>query len=598
MKHIRNRVFIQILLPTVIIFLLLVGGGLYYVNQSYERQVITRKSQELDRASRAVHNWLVARISTLVQISRTPLVRRGERERILAFLSEERTRLSFIFDSFYFIEPDGRYYGTGGRQGTLERADFLEDFAREGQSFTYRGPVLDHPSFPPSLLVAVAVRDGGRFRGSLAGIIPLETFRRMVGYFTREEFDSFMMVNPRSIIITHSNPRMIGRSERGEYGQSFFADTRWEDNMVFVSVLRTTWKLVAFSSMDSLLQPVRQINRIILLFFVLIVGLIGLVSRAISQRVARPVKELTEGVHAIMEGNYRQRITLTTRDELQELAEAFNRLSERLVHLRTEDRFAFLGHISARVAHEVRKPLHIIQLAVQRLEQLPGPAATPGPAEGQDPAAFPGSARQGASAPGQEAPPGRDQEEGRLREELARHLQLIRGEVTNADRFVAEILNFARPEELNLIRYPLPDLLEKVVRKYEMVAGERGIELEYRAEADDIHPFYMDIIKMEQAISNLLQNSVEALVESPAPARITVTLTRTEQEAVIVIEDTGPGFRDDSIDKLLDPYFTTRQEGTGLGMSISYRILSAHLARLSLENTSEHHARVTIGIPL
>jgi signal transduction histidine kinase len=549
-------VFLQILLPTVVIFVLLVGGGLYYVNRSYERQMITRKAQELDRASRAVHNWLVARISTLVQITRSPLLKSGKRQRIMSFLREERTRLSFIFDSLYYVEPDGRYYGTNGRRGSLERTGFLREFDRENRSFFYDGPVLDDPHLPDSILIASAVRDGERFRGALAGVVPLETFRRMVGYFTLEEFESFMMVNPRSIIIIHSDPGMIGKSERGEYGRSFFTETRWGDSMVFVSVLRTTWKLVAFSSLDALLEPIRQINRIVILSFILIVLIIGVVSLAVSRRVARPIKELTDGVHAIIEGNYRQQISLATRDELQELAEAFNRLSDRLVRLRTEDRFAFLGHISARVAHEVRKPLHLIQLAVQKMEHDPG--------------------------------------------EREKYLQLISNEVGNADRFVAEILNFARPEELNLTRYSLTELLEKLVRKYELIAQERGLELVYRAEAEteNIHPFYMDIMKMEQAFSNILQNAVEALEGRPEPARITLTLTKTEQEAQVVIEDTGPGFPDESIDKLLDPYFTTKAGGTGLGMSISYRILSAHLARMTLENTPEHHARVTVAIPL
>jgi len=255
-----------------------------------------------------------------------------------------------------------------------------------------------------------------------------------------------------------------------------------------------------------------------------------------------------------MEGNYRQKIQLHTQDELEELAEAFNRLSDRLMRLRTDDRFVFLGHVSARVAHEVRKPLHIIQLVVQTLKKDSS--------------------------------------------EIEKHLHMIESEVENADRFVGEILNFARPEQINSTRYDLHLLLEKIIRKYQIMAEEADIRL-ILEEEEKIHPLYMDIIKMEEAISNLLVNSIEALKDmEEGERRITVSLYTLSNEIIIGVEDNGPGFPEEDIDKLLDPYFTTKDEGTGLGLSISYRILTAHGGKLILENTPEHHARIIITLPL
>jgi signal transduction histidine kinase len=255
-----------------------------------------------------------------------------------------------------------------------------------------------------------------------------------------------------------------------------------------------------------------------------------------------------------MEGNYRQKIQLHSQDELEELAEAFNRLSDRLIRLRTDDRFVFLGHVSARVAHEVRKPLHIIQLVVQTLKKNSS--------------------------------------------ENEKHLRMIESEVENADRFVGEILNFARPEKINSTRYDLYLLLEKIIRKYQIMAEEADIRLNL-VEKEEVHPLYMDIIKMEEAISNLLINSIEALEDvKERERRITVSLYTQGSEIIIAVEDTGPGFPEEDIDKLLDPYFTSKDEGTGLGLSISYRILTAHGGKLILENTPEHHARILITLPL
>lgn len=559
MKQIRNRLFIQILIPTMIIFVLVIGGGLLYVNRSFEQQVMQQKSNELTKAARAIHNWLVARISNLIQLSRTPLIQDDGRPEVRAFLQEEKKRLSFIYDAMYYIHPDGSYWDTTGGSGQLDtELPLFKNLVDDNRLFYYHGPVLNDAVFSDSILIAVPIEEEGRRIAILAATIPIPTFQRMVGYFTMEEFDRFMMVNPRSIIIVHSDTGMIGTSERGEYGLTFSSDTRWKDDMVFVAVLRTTWKLVGFVSREKMLGPIFQINQIAAVFLVLVLLIIGSVSLAISYHVARPIRRLTDRVESIMEGNYRQKIELHTQDELEELATAFNRLGDRLIRLRTDDRFVFLGHVSARVAHEVRKPLHIIQLVVQTLKK--------------DCA------------------------------EKEKHLQMIENEVENADRFVGEILNFARPEQINSTRYDLHTLLEKIIRKYRLMAEEAEIELQLNVH-EKVHPFYMDIIKMEEAVSNLLINSIEAFSESPGltpdlEKRITLSLYTEGDEIVIAVEDTGPGFPEEDIDKLLDPYFTTKDGGTGLGLSISYRTLTAHGGKLILENTPEHHARILITLPL
>src|SRR6056297_58472 len=555
MKQIRNRLFIQILIPTMIIFFLVIGGGLLYVNRSFEQQAVQQKSNELTKASRAIHNWLVARISNLIQLSRTPLMYEGNGPEVRKFLGEEKKRLSFIYDTMYYISPEGSYWDTSGNSGNLDTGQPLfRNLVEENRLFYYDGPILDNNVFSESILIGVPIKNENKRTAILAATIPIPTFQRVVGYFTMEEFDSFMLVNPRSIIIVHSDHSMIGKSERGEYGITFSSDTRRQEDMVFVSVLRTTWKLVGFVPRDKMMAPMFQINQIAGVFFVLLLIIIGSVSLAISYHVALPIRRLTSRVESIMEGNYRQRIELHTQDELDELAKAFNRLSDRLIRLRTDDRFVFLGHVSARVAHEVRKPLHIIQLVVQTLKKNSS--------------------------------------------ENEKHLHMIESEVENADRFVGEILNFARPEQINSTRYDLHSLLEKVIRKYQMMAEGAGIELNLEVK-EKIHPFYMDIIKMEEAISNLLVNSIAALEDAEAgERRITVSLYTRGSEIIIAVEDTGPGFPEEEIDKLLDPYFTTKEEGTGLGLSISYRILTAHGGKLILENSPEHHARILITLPL
>ncbi len=481
-------------------------------------------------------------------------MRRGDLEHLLPFLKEERKRLSFVYNNLFYILPDGRYWSTEGGTGSMEPPRFISDFSQKNKLFFYDGPFIEHDHFSNSVLVAVPIIENGSLISALAATIPLPTFKRMIGYFTMEEFEKFMLVNPQSIIIVHSDLDLTGKSERGEYGKIFTSSTRSGDSMVFVSVLRTTWKLVAFVPVDILLKPIKQINRLIVVFFFGVVLLILFVSLALAARITLPIQKLTAGVHRIMEGDYNQKILLNTNDELNALAKAFNRLSERLIRLRTDDRFVFLGHLSARVAHEVRKPLHIIQLAVQAMQNQGNPDE--------------------------------------------KHLRMIQNEVENADTFVNEILNFARPEKLSLTRYSLIDLLDKIIKKYQLLLEEKDIKLNFEHNGN-IHPFYFDIIKLEAAFSNLMENAIESVENLYDNRTITIRISQNKGYGIAVeLIDSGQGFDDKVIDKILDPYFTTKSDGTGLGLSISYRILNAHGASMKLENTSDHHARVKIFFPV
>jgi len=307
-----------------------------------------------------------------------------------------------------------------------------------------------------------------------------------------------------------------------------------------------------------LLAPISRTNTLAVFFFIGIVAVLLVVSYTTTSRIVRPILKLTEGVERIMAGDYRQHVKIETRDEMKSLADSFNRLSDRMVQIRTDDRFLFLGHIAARMAHEMRKPLHVIHLAAQSMSGK--------------------------------------------RKFSEKHTQLVLKEVENADRFLKEILNFAKPDMLNLQKYSLPALWEKINQKYRLVAEDLEVSLECR-QNNQIPEFYVDILRLEEAFSNLLDNAFEAI-------RCTDFLERNghrvlvEQEylpgkgVLVSITDTGPGFDEAKLDRMFEPYFTTKSDGTGLGLSIAYRIITAHGAKIDLKNTPSGHGRVEVLFPV
>lgn len=552
MKHLRNRVFVQILIPTAIIFFTIVFIFLYFFNKSSREYSITNKTYEINNASRAINDWLVSKVSEMVLMSRTDIIIKGNMDKIKEFLKSEQYRLSFVYNKLWYINLDGEYWNTDNRSGILNDEEIIKGFISDNRSFLYLAPVrLDEFENVDTVFIGVPIYSGWKLKGILGSTILISWFNWVLGYYTFDIFDQVMLVNSQGTIIVHSNKDYNGKKEEQVYGEEFSTNVEYKNDHVFVSVLRSTWKLVGFINNKRFFLQTRYINRFVLGLSFFIFLIIGIISIGISRIVSNPINRLTAMVNRMMKGDFRQKIEVKTNDELQELATAFNLLNNRLMQLRTDDRFIFLGHLSARMAHEIRKPLNIILLAAQSI----------------------------------------------IKDETKRnkYSHLIINEISNADKFIKEILGFTKPESLNFTLYSIYELLEKVVEKFNLLAKNKKVKI-ILGKSPNLPKFYFDIMQVEQVFSNIINNSLEALSEDD---EIIITLENKDNENIIIkFIDTGTGFAEDILDMVFDPYFTTKKNGTGLGLSICYRILTAHGAKIEVGNNKDKGAFVKIIFPI
>lgn len=565
MKRFRNRIFIQILIPILVVYTLVIGFSLRWVGASFRRDALAGKRAAMENITRGLDDWLLSRVSEVLQLSRVPLFRHGSEAEILALMTSWHANLSFLYENLYLVEPTGEWRSAGGESGILDDSAYIERFFDSGSLFTYAGPhrYLGNILRDCFVIGAPVYSAEGEMNRILTATISRPTLNRIFGLFSFEDFDSWMVVNAETTIILHEDDALSGRREEEVYGRVFLSDGSREGRESFVRIMRGGWKMVTFLRAESLMAPFRgAANLMVILAAVLILVMILIVA-GLSAAVSRPVKRLTLGVHRMMYGDYSRQIESDTGDELAELADAFNRLSERMAALRTEDRFRFLGHVAARMAHELRKPLHVIQLAGEALEREVKTAG-------------------GASR-------------------IIRNIGIINEEIESADRFVSEILSFSQNETLDKQLYSPALLLSRTVEKYRLLGAEHGIALTLE-NLTPVPDIFIDVLRMEEVFSNILRNAVNAMLEMepPAdPAHIHITLElEAGTEIVIRVYDRGPGFDESVIDRLFDPYFTTREQGCGLGLSICYRILSAHGAAVTLENTPEGRGLVTMRFPI
>ena len=158
-------------------------------------------------------------------------------------------------------------------------------------------------------------------------------------------------------------------------------------------------------------------------------------------------------------------------------------------------------------------------------------------------------------------------------------LEKIMAQSTRASAIIQKIRRFARQGKPQYAQVRIHELLEEIADFLNLEARHHAIRISYDA-PPELPPVLADGLQVQQVILNLVRNAIDAMSDSPG-ARIIVITARSDQEVVeIAVRDTGPGLNPDAVSQLLNPFFTTKPDGLGLGLSISQTIVAAHSGRL------------------
>jgi signal transduction histidine kinase len=246
------------------------------------------------------------------------------------------------------------------------------------------------------------------------------------------------------------------------------------------------------------------------------------------------------------------------------LRQQFGVLSEKHARaeeaLRRRDRLAAMGELASTVAHEVRNPLNAIGMTAQRLrrEFLNGSQAASGPDD----------------------------------TELRELLDVLGGETQRINRIVQQFLDYARPPRLSLRQASLRNMLETAAEALRAKAATRGITI--ASDLAGAGDALFDPDQLKQAVDNLLRNAIDA---SPDGGRVRLGARRDGRDHVIEVADQGPGIPADLVPKIFDLYFTTKADGTGVGLAVTHQIVEAHQGRIDVESSPGAGTRMSVRIP-
>jgi two-component system, sporulation sensor kinase E len=247
------------------------------------------------------------------------------------------------------------------------------------------------------------------------------------------------------------------------------------------------------------------------------------------------------------------------------------------------ERTQALTLLAASVAHELGNPLnalHIhLQLMERELKKLKAAA----------------TAAKSAAPPRRRAPAKTgDAEAHELIPKLEQYLSVARGEINRLDYIITQFLHAIRPTQPQLRLASLNDVVEKTLELLRPELDNRGLTLHTRL-ARQLPVTPIDSTQIQQVLVNLIKNALQAMTKGGA---LTVQTGEGADGVWVSVADTGGGIPQEQLNRIFEPFYTTKKKGTGLGLMIVQRIVRAHGGRIELESQFGRGTTFRIWLPL
>ena len=388
----------------------------------------------------------------------------------------------------------------------------------------------------------------------------------------REALSRGILLENKEAVPTGADPLIRQRQIPGSR-----AETVYDVSVpVMVEGSDQRWGMVRLGiSLEGMQKQIARTRRLISVFGLMAVLIASVSSILLARRITNPLQALTRGVAAVGQGDLTQRINIETKDELGELARAFNEMTQQLGRvreledrLRRADRLAALGTMAAGIAHDIRNPLTSI-LIFSQLMSL-------------------------------------HYDDSDVREKFNR---VVPRELERVQTVIEDMMELARPASVHREPASLNDILSQVLELFESQVNPQGIKISTEYELD--LPFCMaDRKRLHRCFSNLVSNAFQAMSSGGEltvrtrriPAMIFPDTglpdPRPEPAIQITIADTGQGISADRLSRIFDPFYTTKEKGLGLGMAIAHRIVEDHRGTIDVQSKVGVGSTFTVCIPL
>jgi nitrogen fixation/metabolism regulation signal transduction histidine kinase len=313
----------------------------------------------------------------------------------------------------------------------------------------------------------------------------------------------------------------------------------------------------------------------------------------LSKNVVRPIKDLAQATIEFSEGTYNKRVYTESQTEIGQLYQSFNQMAERLQEndeilrrfneqlerkvkertnelqkaneqlrrtqtalIRTE-KIAAVGQIAAGVTHEIKNPLNSLSINTQMLIRELSETA------------------------------GRDSS-------IYESASMIRSEISRINNILEQFVKFARFPEPELVDSDVNRVVREVTALYSESAKAADIVIKETLQ-EDIPPIRFDERQIREVIINLLQNALRAMKNG---GTVELKTLMSDGNVIIRVTDTGEGIPEKNLGKIFSPFFSTREGGMGLGLSIVQRIVESHGGKITCQSSEDTGTAFEMVLPL
>ncbi len=324
------------------------------------------------------------------------------------------------------------------------------------------------------------------------------------------------------------------------------------------------WIVAVGSYEDDFYQEANKIKSRIISSMTLLIIVVGIIATALvfgaSTIFTRPITHMMTVIQRVKRGNLDERMTVTGEDELSDMAKAFNRMTDIIQrnkaiesNLAQQGKMASLGVLSSGVAHEINNPLGVILGYAGYLE---------GKMSKDDP--------------------------------NYQYIHEIKRESKRCKKIVQDLLSYARTPRPTLEPTNLNELVQQIVDFAANHTDMRDIIINTILQ-DGLPLVELDGDQMRQVTINLILNAGGAM---PDGGSLTVQTELVDAEHVCIsFRDTGCGIPDENLEKIFEPFYTTKARGTGLGLAITKQIIEQHQGEIHIDSIVGTGTCVTVILP-
>lgn len=547
----------------------------------------------------AIEQWVEERISYGSTLTKSPEVKSLDPKQIASCFTLFNHLVSAYREIWVFDIAGEVVAGVGP---TVPQAEKGLDKVFGGRPLIATGTFGSGMEAPkPSVTLIFGIEDPeGRPAGALKALLDLSYVSGLIAEPHLGETGELFLVNRHGGLVLHRRPGELGKN-----GKSMFSDLEAngfrptftgvyenrDGNRVLGSrkwIQSLQCYLVAEQNTAEAFRQTTVLTQTALLIFAFSSLVIFCISYWVLGRATGPIKRLSETVASFADGHFEKEVSTRREDEIgrlvagfnvmswklknayaalqgkveasnQQLAIAYQTLTERQEQLIRSEKMAALGQLSAGFAHEIRNPLTSFKLFIQSLEK--------------------------------------DVELDAAQKE---DVEIITREIDRMNENVNRFLNFARPEEPLFERVDVGTLLKETVG----LVGAKLRNERVRSEilvANNLPAVEGDPKQLTQVILNLLLNALEAMPDGGAlklSASVVQKLNSSQEFVELLVNDTGIGIPEPDRPYLFDPFFTTKASGTGLGLAIVYSIVQKHNGHIEVESEPGKGSSFRLLLPI